>query len=141
MKFIISIFFYAILIVCLSACKKNNQAIIPYVQVDQSLYLVDPINFNLNFVGGWRYLNGGSRGIVVYRLSQDQFVAFDRHCTYDINNPCGMVSIDTNSFFLTDTCCGSSFLVSDGAVYHAPAQFPLQAYRTSFIDNTVRIYN
>lgn len=133
---------YCILFLCiLVSCKRDRQANIPYVPVDITIYLSDPQHFNLNFVGGWGYLNGGSRGIVVYRITQDGFVAFDRHCTYDVNNPCGQVSVDTNSFFLTDTCCNSSFLVSDGSVYRAPATLPLQYYRTTYYENYVRIYN
>lgn len=123
------------------ACKQDKNDIIPYVTVDQTIYLTDPQNFDLNFVGGWKYLNGGSRGIVVYRLSLDAFMAFDRHCTFDVSNPCGQVSVDSNSFFLTDTCCGSSFIISTGAVYKNPAKVPLQNYRTSFYNNALRIFN
>lgn len=80
-------------------------------------------------------------GIVVYRLGQEAFVAFDRHCTYDVQNTCGQVVVDTNSFFLTDPCCASSFLISDGSVFKNPAQIPLQRYRTTLYENTLRIYN
>ncbi len=122
-------------------CKKDRNQVIPYVFVDISLYLAEPTNFNLNFVGGYNYVNGGSRGIVVYRLNQDQFLAFDRHCTHNIDDVCGQVSVDSSAFFLMDTCCTSKFIITNGTVYSGPATTPLQQYRTSFNQNILRIFN
>ncbi len=139
----------ALAIACISliftSCRRNNDLnnLIPFVQVNQTVFLSDPANFNVQFTGGWVYLLGGSRGIILHRLDQDRFVAFDRHCTYDINNPCGIVDVEQSFLTLNDPCCGSKFLITDGSIFNGPAEFPLQQYRTQFnqTDNTVAIFN
>ena len=50
------------------SCKKDNindQLGIPLVDVDLYVLLSAPSNISLNAVGGWVYLDGGSRGIVL----------------------------------------------------------------------------
>lgn len=140
---------FAIIMLLLSSlhsCKKDNlnQLLnIPFVQVDQYLFLNDPQYFNLSVVGGWTYLPGGSRGIVVYRRSSDEFVAYDRHCTYETDNPCGRVAIDSSTFVSVKcACCPSSFILFDGSVLTGPAAFGLLPYRTQFTSgNTLRVFN
>ena len=123
------------------ACRpQEQQTVIPYIPIDVTLFTSDPLFIDLSVPGGSAFLNGGSRGIIVYRLDQDNFVAFDRHCTYDVNNPCGIVELNSD-FFLQDFCCNSQFLITDGSVFSEPAQFPLQRYRTVFDGNTLRIIN
>jgi len=128
------------------ACKKDNlneMLNIPYVQVDQYLFLNNPQYYNLSVAGGWTYLPGGSRGIVVYRRSADEFVAYDRHCTYETTNPCGRVEIDSSTFVSVKcVCCASSFMLFDGSVLTGPSNFGLLPYRTQFSEgNTLRIFN
>ncbi len=126
----------------LGGCNPNidQQTVIPFTPVDVMLFTSDPLFIDLNFPGGSVYLNGGSRGIIVYRLDQDNFMAFDRHCTYEVSNPCGVIDVNAN-LLLEDYCCGSQFLITDGSVFEGPAQVPLHRYRTSFDGNTLRIFN
>lgn len=139
----LNLFSYALVCLFLLSCKTGENRIVPYVQVDQTVFLSDPINFNINFAGGWVYLAAGSRGIILYRLDQERFVAFDRHCTYDIDNPNGIVEVDTSQILLSDPSCGSKFIITDGSIYNGPAELPLQQYQTYFDvnANTVRVYN
>jgi nitrite reductase/ring-hydroxylating ferredoxin subunit len=123
-----------------TTCKKERQGV-PYVPVDLYLYTTSPEFSNLNAVGGWTYINGGSRGIVIYHRSNDEFVAFDRHCTYQVEDPCGQVSVDASYIALRDSCCGSEFLLYDGSVTKGPATLPLQAYYTEYDGMRLRIYN
>lgn len=96
----------------------------------------------LNSPGGFVYVNGGSRGIVIYR-NFDEFVALDRHSTYNSQDACAIVEINpSNTFELIDTCSGSTFSVLSGVVLSGPAQYGLKRYN-SYWDGayTVNIYN
>lgn len=129
-------------IICLIACRKDkDQTGIPLVSVNITIYTSDPEFFKLNPVGGWEYITGGSRGILVYRAGQDDFKAYDRHCTYQPTNNCGKVAVDNTDIIAVDTCCGSQFLIVDGTVQNGPATLALKEYRTSFDGEKLRIYN
>jgi hypothetical protein len=58
---------------------KQNTHPVPYVPFNQSIDLNLPSYYSLAGVGGYAYVVGGSRGIIVYRRSLDEFIAFDRH--------------------------------------------------------------
>ena len=125
------------------SCSKNgnNNSNIPYVPVNIDIYPANPQYINLNVDGGWVYLTGGSRGIIVYRLAQGEYYAYDRHCTYQPLDACGKVKMDTDNITLVDTCCGSKFIVVDGSVINGPAGLPLQRYQTYYDGTTLHITN
>jgi len=122
-------------------CKKRKNTVIPYIPVNIYIYPSDP-NFNRIITpGGWTYLVGGSRGIIVYRRSNEEFVAYDRHCTYDTENACGQVEVNASQIIAIDSCCMSEFVLTDGSVVKSPASAPLQAYQVSFNGNELHIFN
>lgn len=130
------------ILIIFGSCRRDRNNIIPNVLVDVEFNINNPSYINLTAVGGSMYITGGSRGIVVYRLSQDEFVAFDRHCTYNSTDACGQVSIDSSSsLILKDACCNSQFLITDGSVHAGPATFALKRYQTYFDGTILRIYN
>lgn len=115
---------------------------IPIVAVDFNVYLDNPDNQVLNAIGNWRYFeNVGSRGIIVYRKAFDEFVVYDRHCTFQPENPCGRVSVMSDNVTVQDTCCGSRFLLFDGSIVNGPAKWPLKAYQVFYNNNVLRITN
>lgn len=126
----------------LSSCIRNNN-LVPYVPVDLYINLYLPSYSNLNAIGGWAYVSGGSKGIIIYRQTADVFSAYDRHCTHNADNPCGSVNVDSTSTFVECTCDGSQFQLYDGLVINGPAAFSLKPYRTSYSlsSNVVHIYN
>ena len=67
------------------SCGKQNTHSVPYVPFNQSIDLNLPSYYALSGVGGFAYVIGGSRGIIVYRRSIDEFIAFDRHSPADPN--------------------------------------------------------
>lgn len=125
----------------LSSCKEKNYPI-PNVPVNLSINLDLPSYNALNSPGGYAYVNGGSRGIVVYR-NFDQFVALDRHSTYNSDKECAIVAVDPdNTFELIDTCSGSRYSIISGVVIAGPAEFGLKQYNTYWDGAyTVSIYN
>ena len=134
------------LILILVACKKNdlNQQLgIPYVNVDRYILLNDPNSLSLNAVGGFLFLNAGSRGIIVYHRAFEEYVAFDRHCTYNTSDICGKVSLDsTSNVILNCACCASKFSIIDGSVLNGPAINPLLQYQAQISGpGTLHIYN
>lgn len=131
----------------ITGCQRQYPVDIPYKTFDFTINILDPYYVNLQAVGGTAYLDAGSRGIVIYRVSIDQFNAYERHCTYDCTNACGKVSLDSSGIVLVDDdCggagCGSKFNIIDGSVLNGPAQYPLIQYTTSFDGMAIlRIFN
>lgn len=132
--------FIALLMLPAWGCKKEDNGI-PYVRVNIQIYTSDPNFVDLNAVGGWVYVTGGSRGILVYRSSNTEFKAYERHCTYQTEDPCGRIEVDSTNIIAKDPCCGSKFLMPDGSVTQGPANLGLLQYTTSFDGNVLSIYN
>lgn len=124
-----------------ASCKRNNGSGIPYVPVNYQLTVSNPEFSPLLAIGGWVYIGGGSKGIIVYRFSPDEFRAYDRHCTYLVDDNCRVSMDDTDIFAIDNTCCSSKFLIVDGAPTEGPAAIGLQQYNTSFDGNILRISN
>ena len=78
-------------------CSKDEDSNIPLVNVNYTIYTNDPAYNAVSTPGTWMYLNGGSRGIILYRASTDEFKAYDRHCTYDSDNSCALVSVEASN--------------------------------------------
>lgn len=123
-----------------SGCKKEDKSI-PNTSVDIYIYTSDPSFIALNAVGGWVYITGGSRGIIVYRKTNTDFTALDRHCTFQPKNSCARVAVDSSNVIAVDTCCGSKFLITDGTIQNGPASVPLKQYATTFDGSVLHIYN
>lgn len=122
-------------------CGKDNTTAVPLVAVNLQIYTSNPEYLALNAVGGWVYISGGSRGIIVYKESSNSFKAYDRHCTFQPDNACGLVSVDDTNIAAEDDCCNSKFILTSGGVLQGPAVAPLKEYRTSFDGSVLRIFN
>lgn len=130
-----------ILSMAISSCQRGNQSGIPYVPVNYQLTVSNPEFYQLLAPGGWVYINGGSQGIIIYRLSTEEFKAYDRHCTYQIEENC-RVNMDNSDITAVDVgCCDSKFLIVDGAPIDGPAAIGLHQYNTEFDGNTLYIFN
>lgn len=124
-----------------NSCRREEHPV-PYVPVQVVLYVSDPQFMPINAIGGSTYYPGGSRGLIIYRKSQDDFITYDRHCPYKPTDLCGQVMFDsTASFTLTDTCCGSKFLLTDGTVQQGPAKNSLRQYHTEYDGVKITITN
>ena len=122
------------------SCKTQDPTGVPLVQVDIYLYANNPIMIDVSVPGGWTYVTGGSRGILLYRYTQDQFLAFDRHSPYLPENGC-TVAVDSTFIQVADPCSESLWLIVDGNVLNGPATFPLKQYQTTFDGNQLHIFN
>jgi nitrite reductase/ring-hydroxylating ferredoxin subunit len=119
-------------------CRQNNRPI-PNVPVDLAINIQNPEYQTLYGVGSWVYVSGGSKGIIIFRASAEEFKAYDRHCTYQPDSECALAEVEDNN--LVATCCGSSFQLLDGSPISGPATIGLQQYNTSFDGNIIRVWN
>lgn len=142
MNLLTKIGYGTLLIATVFACKKDKNTLsgIPLVNVSIQIFTTDPGFINLQVPGGFDYVTGGSRGILIYRLSNDQFLAFDRHCPYQVDDNC-QVQVDSSGIIATDDCCGSGFIITDGSVIQGPSSAPLHAYQTEFNGSVLRVFN
>jgi hypothetical protein len=96
---------------------------------------------NLNIPGNYALIKGGYRGIIVYHFLQDEYLAYERTCTYDWDKNCSKLVMDPSGLIARDTCCGSQFLIIDGTPLEgSPATRPLKQYKTYYDANFGRLY-
>jgi len=125
----------------LVSCNGYEHETIPTVQVDFSIYPNDVTYYSLNHYGGHMYFTGGVRGIIIYRLDQYTFMAYDRACPYDWEDDDSWIWVEESGLTLIDSCCGSRFNVLDGSVVNGPAIYSLKHYSTTFDGVKLRVYN
>ncbi|MBI2722812.1 MAG: hypothetical protein HYX39_11620 [Bacteroidetes bacterium] len=131
-----------------AACNKKNKTNqsqvnhpVPYVPVDITIYPNDPLNFKIQGIGGWQYFSGGINGLIVYRKSQQEFVAIERTSSYLPDNATAKAQVQSDNFTLRDTISNSKWQIVDAMVTNGPAQWPLRIYGTNYDGNTLRIRN
>lgn len=114
------------------SCGKDSRHPVPDVYLDFPPINIESTQYlELNSIGGWAYFTGGFKGVIIYRVSYDEFRAFDRACPYHPFEECAIVRV-TDPPLATDTCCGSTFLLLDGSPVEGPSRHPLKQYQTSF---------
>ena len=131
----------SIFLIIIPQCKKDNQDEIPYAYVNFYINLNSTQYIDLNNIGGYAYLTGGVRGIIIYRRSVDEFKAYERNCPYQPYNTCATINVDPSAIMAIDTCCGSQFLLLDGSIIQGPSTNLLKQYRTSFDGTTLHVFN
>lgn len=134
------IFSAFLLLSLLGGARCNEQRQIPFVQVNFQIDLNLPAYQPLTATAGWIYVSGGSRGIIIYRRNQDEFMAYDRHSTYKVDDAC-RVEVDEDGVLISDPCSESQWVITDGSVVNGPAVQPLQQYNTSWNPPTLRVFN
>jgi len=131
--------FLFVLLISFGGCKKDKNEI-PDVYVDVYLYTTDPAFSPLNAITGYTYVAGGSKGILIYRKSQNEFMAYDRHCSYNVSEG-DQIAMDASGLFAVDSKCSSKFHLSDGSPNSGPAVNSLKFYETSFDGSVLHIFN
>lgn len=141
-KFIVQ---YSFILLCFaflfSACKKDEKEYVPNVYVN---FQIDPnstMYLSLNMVGGWVYVTGGVKGIIIYREDQEHFRAYDRACPYDYDVEGSIVDMEPSGLTMLDSLCGSRYIITDGSVLNGPTTRGLKAYRTSYDGRLLYVYN
>lgn len=123
------------------SCESNRGEIIPYVKVDLYLFLyADLADMG---IGTTKVIQGeGVNGIVLYRVTDLEFRAFDRTCTLWPEHNAAVV--EDPGFFGVFECpeCGSTYLLMNGGEPNSgPATYPLVEYRTAIQGDVLHIFN
>lgn len=126
-----------------SSCKKKKKTVqdnLPYQTVNITIYPNDPLNFKIQSVGGWMYINGGVNGIIVYRKTPNDFVALERTSTYLPNDAGAAAKVQSDNFTLRDTVSNSKWQITDGAIIAGPATQSLRLYNTLYDNGSGALY-
>jgi hypothetical protein len=124
----------------LAGCGKEEN-FIPNVPVSFSAPLTDPRLLRLSSPGGAVVITGfGVAGIVIYRTTSGNYVAYDRCSTVNPERQCA-VELDDPSFTVTDKCSGAKYLLEDGSPAKAPAKTSLKRYNTYISGNSIQVTN
>lgn len=99
----------------------------------------DVIQMNLNLPeylrlatdGGNMTIEGGVRGIIVYRQSASNYIAYEANCSFQPNSACATVEVHASTLFMFCSCCSSNFDFATGYPTGGPAWRPLRRYHTS----------
>ena len=146
----------------LTGCKEYpqnpNRPVLPYpIKMNLNEYQYH----NLRFVSGWEYITSPvestSRGIIVYRQSDTEFLAYDRMppnepdaCT---DNQGNTKRLEVDSPFVVDGCNNAYYNILNGQLIVAEPDkipsfptdgteiYPLIQYHTTFDGSTLTITN
>ncbi len=124
------------------SCKKSSYHPVPSVPFDITINLSLPSYISLQGVGGWAYVTGGVQGIVVYRKSSDEFVAFDRKSPITSSECTKPLTTNPDNFLqLEDSCTNAKFSLFDGSPISG-SEFGLRRYQTQWNGSSIlRIFN
>ncbi|HNY03040.1 MAG TPA: hypothetical protein PKG48_10655 [Bacteroidales bacterium] len=129
-------------LIFISSCKKDAQSPdIPYVYVNFSLDPNGTQYINLNAVNGWETVTGGYNGILLFRKSVEEFMAFERACPYDPRKEGAQVRVDDSGITCTCPVCGSRFIMTDGTPFAGPSRYPLKQYTTMYDGSLLYVTN
>jgi nitrite reductase/ring-hydroxylating ferredoxin subunit len=124
-----------LVITTLFACKKSSEdqgPAIPYASVNFSLNPNSTQFLELNHVGGWVPVTGGYRGIILYRLSESEFMAYERACPYDPTADSAQIRVDNSGLLCYCPKCKSKYLILDGSPNSGPSHWSLKQYHTMY---------
>ena len=134
--------------VFISCEKQDPNPNIPEVYIN---FTLDPNSIfyqELNTAGGWMYITSEppSRGVIVHRITYDEFVAFDRIPPNDPNRCCTdniCTKLIVNDFypFAKDTCTGTLYSLLDGSIFEGEGYYPMIRYNTVFNGQILRVFN
>lgn len=127
-----------LLIFIIPGCGRENQPKIPYVYVNLLLY---PNSLDFIPVGGYKYVNAGYRGIVIYRFQKDDFMVYERCCPYDPEKTGARIVVDPSGSTCVDSVCGSHYILYDGSPFKGPSPYLLMQYRYTYDGEVLQVFN
>ena len=139
-----------------TGCKKDRNDVIPDVYVDFYISLNDPQFFDLTASGNAVYVSASTNnlgekaagydnnGIIIFRVSEDEFYAYDRTCPYDyaVNGKSIQVNI-TDLIYAVCPECGTKYALPN---FGTPLSgfvgtYPLKNYKTYFDGLNIHVWN
>ena len=120
-----------------TGCVEENDTPMGYVN-----FTINPNSTfytNLNHVGGYEYFIGGYKGVIIFRYSWTEFLAYERACPH-----CHEVGVEVqeqSGVILECPQCGSEFIYTDGSPIKSPAVSSLRQYSTYYDGSQLHVYN
>jgi len=132
--------FLVLFLIIISSCGDSNDYI-RNIYVDVEIDLSLPEFSPLNTVGNSIFIEGGNKGIIIYRFSNYEYNIYDRNCSYEPNLECSYID-SINSTIAMCGCCSSAFLLDqNGVAANSPAVLPLKQYNYSLNNTLLHIFN
>jgi len=129
------------ILICIATGCILDHPTIPNVPVNFYIYPNEVSAINLNNYGGHEYFTGGVSGVVVYRLGEGEFTAFDRACPFDWEDSLSWIWVEPDGITLKCQKCGSVFNILDGGVITGPSKFQLKQYFTKYDGWRLRVHS
>ena len=95
---------FVVVMVAISGCEPQLQDQIPYALVEIDINLNDNEYLDLQVDGGFVYILGGVRGLILYRVNESEYRAFERNSPVDASNACSTIDVDGSGLFMIDHC-------------------------------------
>ena len=140
MKKIAFLLFFMTLLGCGSTTTPED--LLPYVAVNENVNLDLPQFVNLQVPGGWAYVSGGLKGIIVYNINGTQFKAFERAAPHlPLSKTCSRMDV-VNGFKMVCPCDDSEFNILNGAPLTSGINYFARDYLVTNLNGAVlRITN
>jgi len=119
--------------------KNENYKEIPDVYIS---FFIQPDGIDFIPPNGWKtYDYEGFRGVLIYRIDQFTFNAYEMACPHDAEKECAKVEVDASGILLVDSCCMSTYNILDGMPIGGPSTLPLKQYFTEYDGVRLHVYN
>lgn len=139
---ILKIGLIAFFLLTLGSCIEEEERIIPHTHVDIRINLSLPQYTALNIINNAiiiPYEGYNKNGVIVYRLNQEEFFAFDATCPQHVHTSTPIsIDADDPGNAVCPHCHQVYILLNLG---YTEGGHPLQRYRTSLHGVELRIYN
>lgn len=128
----------AIVFLLFASCGKEENYI-PDYPVNYSITLAE---FSIRATNGILLVpNQGVAGLMIVRISTNDYVAFDRCSTVNPENACAVTPEDGGVFLALDPCSGGKFSLLDGSPQKAPAKRALKRYALNIAGQQILVRN
>ena len=107
-----------------------------FVEIDVNLNQSDFVDLRRD--GGFVYILGGVKGIILYHENENSYWAFERNSPVNPTSACAIVDVDQSGLFIIDPCSGATFDFT-GTPTNGIARFPLRTYGTTLDNNWLYI--
>ncbi len=136
-----NMFYIIIFLLSLISCSSESDYIRDvYVNIELNLSL--PEYSELNTIGNSIFIEGGNKGIIIYKMGVNEYKVYDRNCSYEPSLQCSYIDSISSTISYCG-CCSSAFLLdNNGLAVNSPALLPLKMYNWSLSNNIIlRIFN
>jgi nitrite reductase/ring-hydroxylating ferredoxin subunit len=128
--------FFAILILSNCTSDPQNNDILPYIQINETVDLTLPEFVNLNVPGNWAYGSGGIKGIIIYNMNGTHFKAYERSAPHLQPRSCSQMIVE-NGLRMKCLCDDSEFNILNGAPLTSGITYSAREYLVTNLNGAI----